>query len=496
MLPNLQLTVAATGSGLFISHLDNVLGTSLDLNVVARSFAAARQAETVILAEINRLNKLLSGYAPDSEFSRWQASAGEAMPVSEDLWTVLKSFDSWQEKTEGALNAAAEGITQLWQRAAQTGLSPTDTERAQAVADARQTHWTLDASRQTATRLTTAPLRLNTFTKSYVMDRAADAALALPGVEGLTLNIGGDLLVRGNRTETISIANPRADAENALPLTRLSIQNKAVATSGDYRRGVQVGNSWYSHIVDPRTGMPAREVISATVVHPDAVTAGALATAFNILSPHESARLAASLPGTDYLIVTKDGEQRTSPDWNSLLAPENTAPAGNPLQTAGLLSIASQKDKLWNPKQELLISFELSRFEGRSHRPFVAVWIEDENNNPVRQLALWYNKPRWLHDLRSWYSMQRSAGIDPASIASATRSAGAYTLTWDGKNDKGEYVKQGTYTIIIEAAREHGTYQIIRQEMNFNGKTKQQTLNGNVEIAAAALDYRERADIR
>jgi hypothetical protein len=88
--------------------------------------------------------------------------------------------------------------------------------------------------------------------------------------------------------------------------------------------------------------------------------------------------------------------------------------------------------------------------------------------------------------------MQRSIGLNAASIASATRSAGSYSLVWDGKDDKGEFVKQGKYTINIEAAREHGTYQLIRQEMDFNGKPKNQTLNGSTEIATAALEYRDK----
>jgi thiamine biosynthesis lipoprotein len=79
-----------------------------------------------------------------------------------------------------------------------------------------------------------------------------------------------------------------------------------------------------------------------------------------------------------------------------------------------------------------------------------------------------------------------------SSISSATRSAGKYSVKWDGKDDKGNYVKPGKYTLYIEAAREHGTYQIISQEMNFTGTPKQITLTGNVEIASASLDYRKK----
>ena len=497
VLANGTAQSATERSGLYIDQRENVLGTSLDLKIVARSYAAARQAESVILTEIDRLTSLLSGYDAASEFSRWAGTFGRAVPVSTDLWTVLHAFDTWSARTGGAINAASEAIAQLWQQAARSQTMPDEADRLRAVAAARQTHWQLDAAAQTATRLTQTPLRLNTFTKSYVLDQAATRAMQQPGVDGLVLNSGGDLVIRGDWQELVHVANPTDFAENAQPLARLAVSNRAVATSGDYKRGVTVGGIRYSHLIDPQTGWPAGAVASATVIHPDPVTAGALATAFNVLSPAESARLAASLPGTEYLIITPAGRQFTSPDWQQLVAASPVATAEQqPDQTASLLSVGSRKDKQWNASQELLINFELNAFPGRSHRPFVAVWVEDQKHEPVRNLALWYNKPRWLPELRAFYAQQRDANIDVSSITSATRSPGAYTIQWDGKDNAGQYVKQGSYTICIETAREHGTYQLIRQSMDFNGKPKQQTLNGNVEVTTAALDYREKAGSR
>ena len=89
------------------------------------------------------------------------------------------------------------------------------------------------------------------------------------------------------------------------------------------------------------------------------------------------------------------------------------------------------------------------------------VWNEDEDHKPVRRIALWYNIPRWLPDLRSWYAAQRASEIDVTSITVATRSAGNYSLVWDGKDDAGQFVNQGKYTVFVEAAREHGTYQLM-----------------------------------
>jgi hypothetical protein len=75
------------------------------------------------------------------------------------------------------------------------------------------------------------------------------------------------------------------------------------------------------------------------------------------------------------------------------------------------------------------------------------------------------------------------------SISSATRPAGKYTVNWDGKDNAGKYVKPGKYTVYLEAAREHGTYQLIHQEMDFNGEPKKIDLPGNTEVTAATLDY-------
>ena len=85
-LPGLPAVAATDANGLFISHLENILGTSFDLKVVAPSYTIARQAETAALAEISRLNAVLSSYQPDSEFSNWAATLGEAVPVSPICW--------------------------------------------------------------------------------------------------------------------------------------------------------------------------------------------------------------------------------------------------------------------------------------------------------------------------------------------------------------------------------------------------------------------------
>lgn len=75
------------------------------------------------------------------------------------------------------------------------------------------------------------------------------------------------------------------------------------------------------------------------------------------------------------------------------------------------------------------------------------------------------------------------------TVTSATRPAGTYTLQWDGKDNAGKPVRPGAYTVCIEASREHGTYQIIRQDVDLSGPPKHVDLPGGTEISAANLDY-------
>jgi thiamine biosynthesis lipoprotein len=293
----------------------------------------------------------------------------------------------------------------------------------------------------------------------------------------------------------VDVADPKSDAENGAPIARLVIRDRAIATSGDYRRGVEIGGHHYSHIVDPRTGMPADQIISSTVIARDPAEAGALATALSVMTPEESSRLVASIPGVEHLLVKKNGERIVSSGWSAFEAPP--APHAATLQPAAVYKQISSRPgaSQWDQKYELTVTIELSLIEGyRVHRPYVAVWIEDEEHAPVRTIALWFGKYKYLRELRAWSREEsmRSVSEDTHvmnSVSSATRPPGRYTFKWDGRDDFGNLVKAGKYTVMIEAAREHGSYQLMHQEIDFNASPKQFQLPGDVEIASATLDY-------
>lgn len=474
------------------AHYENVLGTSMEIGLIASSEAAAHRAEAAAVAEIKRLNGILSGYDPASEFSRWARTRDEAVRVSPELMEVLKLWDSWRVRTGGALNPAAEAIARVWKQAEAAGGMPARVDMAAAAGAARAAQWRLDEKSGTATRLTGTPLMLNSFTKSYIVERAAAAALRTSGVTGAVVNIGGDLVVRGIGSDQVHVADPRSGAENGDPVAILNVSDRAVATSGSYLRGFEIGGEHYSHIVDPRTGQTAEAIIGATVVAPGAVDAGALATAFCVLSPEESRKLAAAVPGSEYMLVGKNGARYVSSGWNSLQTPRAFMLAAALPQSKA----APAKDSgLWNAGFELTVNVEIPQTQGFGvRRPYVAVWIEDKDRFPVRTLAVLLEKTRWLNELRAWYRDDRLRAMSEGSeilksVTSATRSPGKYAFKWDGKDNGGKLVKEGSYTVLVEAAREHGGYSLVRHEINFNGGPSQAQLPPGGELGAVTLDY-------
>jgi len=156
----------------------------------------------------------------------------------------------------------------------------------------------------------------------------------------------------------------------------------------------------------------------------------------------------------------------------------------------------------WDDNFELAVDLEIAPQEGgRYHRPYVAVWIEDSAGKPVRTLSLWVNTsgrgPRYIRELKSWFladrDQQSAGGPDlVATVSSATRLPGRYSVTWDGRDESKKPVEQGTYRVFIEAAREHGTYGLMQQDMTFGSKPIAADLSGNTEIKGARLDYRRR----
>ncbi|MSW93121.1 MAG: DUF2271 domain-containing protein, partial [Actinobacteria bacterium] len=133
---------------------------------------------------------------------------------------------------------------------------------------------------------------------------------------------------------------------------------------------------------------------------------------------------------------------------------------------------------------------------GRINNPFIAVWVEDASGALVRTVSLWYksSESKYLNELRRWYAAERASiargGTDTTrTISGATRVAGSYSVVWDAKNDSGALVPQGDYFVCIEAARERGPYELIRDSLSLGTKALQKKLTDSGELTGASASF-------
>jgi len=138
---------------------------------------------------------------------------------------------------------------------------------------------------------------------------------------------------------------------------------------------------------------------------------------------------------------------------------------------------------------ELQLQVELPAIEGGAyHRPYVAVWIENEQQQPVRLITIWREKPDWIKDLRRfWRKIGRADKALVDARTGATKGPGQYHLSWDGKDDQGNPVAAGKYLLLVEAAREQGGRNLAKQEFDWNGQPIQLSIPASVELGTIQL---------
>lgn len=144
-------------------------------------------------------------------------------------------------------------------------------------------------------------------------------------------------------------------------------------------------------------------------------------------------------------------------------------------------------------KPMLSISVEIPEIDANPYfRPYVAVWLEDKQRNPIKTLALWYqvdtdnvedpDGKKWLKDLRQWWrKLGRSGETNIDAVTGATRKPGRYDITSDLKE-----LHHGEYLINIEAAREEGSRSYKRVPLTVPGSLEQ-VIEADIELGKITI---------
>jgi FAD:protein FMN transferase len=276
----------------------------------------AHEVRVVIDRELARIDESMSGYRPDSEISRFNASRStDWFEVSADLATVVQAALNVSEASGGAFDVTVTPLVRAW------GFGAANTAPAD-LPDEATLRRLLEQTgyRKLQVRHTQAALRkdqpdltvdLNGIAPGFAVDRIAAGFDAL-GLQSYMIDIGGEIRVRGRNAAgekwRIAVEEP-LDAQARTAFAILELDGLAVATSGEYRHYYTRDGKRYSHTIDPRSARPIEhDLASVAVVHREAMYADAWGTAFNVLGAEAGYELAEKVGMSVIFIVDAEGQ--------------------------------------------------------------------------------------------------------------------------------------------------------------------------------------------
>ncbi|WKZ32871.1 MAG: FAD:protein FMN transferase [Thermodesulfobacteriota bacterium] len=294
-----------------VNYARPAMGTLVEMTLMEGEKERFDEAVDAAFREIERLEALLSSYRPDSDISRINRNAGKGpLPVSPDTFEVAKEALRVAVLTDGAFDPTVGALAGVWGPSGEKGIVPSKEEVERLLGLVGYRGVMLDENAKSiALAREGMSLNLGGVAKGYIIGNAAEELRARGVARGI-VRAGGDMVVfqDNGKPFTIGIKHPRKEGL----LGELYIENGAAPTSGDYERFFEKDGVRYHHILDPRTGFPARGAQAVTLAAEDPTTADALATGVFVMGPARGMELIERLEGVEGLIVDEDGVARVS----------------------------------------------------------------------------------------------------------------------------------------------------------------------------------------
>ena len=267
------------------------------------------RAETIarrVEAEARRIEAKFSRFRAGSLLSRINATAGGApVAVDEETCALVRSTLELASLTEGRFDPTVGALARLWDFKQGKVPSSRDLEAALPLVDAASVRV---GPGEVQLLRSGMELDLGGVGKEYAVDRVAEL-LGRAGVLSGLVAFAGDVRTLGRRGDgrpwSVGVQDPRDPGQ-----CRFTIRARGragIATSGDYERCFEQDGVRYHHLLDARTGWPARGLASATVVAPTAFAAGRLATAAFLLGPERGLALLEATPSVEGALITEAG---------------------------------------------------------------------------------------------------------------------------------------------------------------------------------------------
>ncbi len=287
----------------------SLLGSPFDITVVAKDSIEGTNYTEDAIAEVKRIENLISDWIPTSQISMVNINAG-IQPVKVDLevYSLVERAIRISKLTDGAFDISYASMDKIWKFDGSMKKMPTAEEIKKSVSKVGYKNIILNAKDTTIfLKNKGMKLGLGGIGQGYIADKIKEL-LQFKGCVAGIVNVSGDISTWGKQIDgklwTIGIINPMN--KNKVFAT-FPLEDTAVETSGSYEKFVTFDGKRYSHIIDPRTGYPASGIVSISVFAKQTELADALATGIFVMGVEVGLDFVNQINGIDCIIVDDKG---------------------------------------------------------------------------------------------------------------------------------------------------------------------------------------------
>jgi len=313
----------------WMERTEAIMGTRVYVELWAEDPARGNEAIEAVMADMRRIDNLMSHYKPESELSQINAHAyQEPVRVDKELFDLIKLSTYYSQITDGAFDITYASVGYLYDY--RRHIHPSEAQIKSALPAVNWHNLLLDEKNHTV-RFEHAGMRIDLggIGKGYAVDHGI-ALLKARGFRHAVVTAGGDTRIIGDHMGRPWLVAIRHPDDPGKVVTRIPLSDSAMSTSGDYERYFDENGVRYHHIIDPHTGHSASKVRSATVIAPTATqTDGMSKTAF-VLGPEKALEIINRLPEYDAVFVCPDGRVL----YSNGLRPPAARPPDAPAATA------------------------------------------------------------------------------------------------------------------------------------------------------------------
>ncbi len=287
-----------------------LMGSKFKITLVDSDSIVVQQKIDHVIAEITRVEMLISDWKTTSQVSEINQNAGiKPVKVDQEVFDLTQRALHFSKISNGAFDISFAAMEKVWQFDGSMEVIPSQEMIQKAIAKVGYQHIILDEKNQTIfLELPGMKIGFGATGKGYGAQKAREFAQEI-GVRAGIIDASGDMTTWGSQPDgtpwKIGITNPFKRNQYA---DILSLKNGAITTSGDYEKFILIEGIRYSHIINPTTGYPSTGLTSVTVIGPDAEFCNGLSTSIMVLGKKKGLELIEQQPNYAALLITDKGK--------------------------------------------------------------------------------------------------------------------------------------------------------------------------------------------